>query len=187
MGSKNKLKRFKENETFDNVFQPKRDELVKSEYEFKGNWRTSVFKNDNPMVLELGCGRGEYSVELAKKFIDLLLANDANINATNKYQQAPLSYIASSGNSQIAKHLILKGAKIGNEVVSTAASYQNNDYLTVLLENGGSPGGESQNGTSPLENSIFCCGDGFNEARAKTRLPTVELLLKHGAKPSTTC
>ena len=68
MGSKNKLKRFKENETFPNVFQPKRNELVDSEYEFKGNWRTSVFKNDNPLVLELGCGRGEYSVELAKKF-----------------------------------------------------------------------------------------------------------------------
>jgi len=68
VGSKNKLKRFKENETFPNVFQPKRNELVDSEYEFKGNWRTSVFKNDNPLVLELGCGRGEYSVELAKKF-----------------------------------------------------------------------------------------------------------------------
>ncbi|MEH6534952.1 MAG: tRNA (guanosine(46)-N7)-methyltransferase TrmB [Psychroserpens sp.] len=68
MGSKNKLKRFKENETFTNVFQPKRDELVNSEYELKGHWRTSVFKNDNPLVLELGCGRGEYSLELAKKF-----------------------------------------------------------------------------------------------------------------------
>ncbi|MDG5490367.1 tRNA (guanosine(46)-N7)-methyltransferase TrmB [Psychroserpens sp. SPM9] len=68
MGSKNKLKRFKENETFANVFQPKRDQLVNSIYELKGNWRTSVFKNDHPLVLELGCGRGEYSVELAKKF-----------------------------------------------------------------------------------------------------------------------
>ena len=68
MGSKNKLKRFKENETFKNVFQPKRDDLVGSEYELKGQWNTSVFKNDNPLVLELGCGRGEYSVELAKKY-----------------------------------------------------------------------------------------------------------------------
>ena len=68
MGSKNKLRRFRENETFSNVFQPKRDELVDSEYELKGNWNASVFKNDNPLVLELGCGRGEYSVELAKKF-----------------------------------------------------------------------------------------------------------------------
>ncbi|WP_040280414.1 tRNA (guanosine(46)-N7)-methyltransferase TrmB [Psychroserpens damuponensis] len=68
MGSKNKLKRFKENETFDNVFQPTREELVDAQYKFKGNWKSSVFKNDNPLVLELGCGRGEYSVELARKF-----------------------------------------------------------------------------------------------------------------------
>ncbi|MCK8479282.1 tRNA (guanosine(46)-N7)-methyltransferase TrmB [Psychroserpens algicola] len=68
MGSKNKLKRFKENETFSNVYQPKREDLVNSEYELKGQWNTSVFKNNNPLVLELGCGRGEYTVELAKKF-----------------------------------------------------------------------------------------------------------------------
>ncbi len=68
MGSKNKLRRFKENETFSNVFQPSRDELVEGVYELKANWRTSVFKNDNPLVLELGCGKGEYSVALAKKY-----------------------------------------------------------------------------------------------------------------------
>ncbi|AUP79920.1 tRNA (guanosine(46)-N7)-methyltransferase TrmB [Flavivirga eckloniae] len=68
MGSKNKLKRFKENETFSNVFQPSRDELVNAEYDLKGKWRTSVFKNENPLVLELGCGKGEYSVALAKKY-----------------------------------------------------------------------------------------------------------------------
>lgn len=68
MGSKNKLKRFKENETFVNVFQPTRDELVSNIFELKGNWRTKVFKNNNPLVLELGCGKGEYSVALAKKY-----------------------------------------------------------------------------------------------------------------------
>ena len=68
MGSKNKLKRFKENETFDNVFQPSRDDLVKSNYNLKGNWNKTVFKNDHQLILELGCGRGEYSVELAKKY-----------------------------------------------------------------------------------------------------------------------
>ncbi|MFC4723175.1 tRNA (guanosine(46)-N7)-methyltransferase TrmB [Geojedonia litorea] len=68
MGSKNKLKRFKENESFSNVFQPTRDELVGENFELKGQWRTSVFKNDNPLVLELGCGKGEYSVGLAKKY-----------------------------------------------------------------------------------------------------------------------
>ncbi|MCC1483050.1 tRNA (guanosine(46)-N7)-methyltransferase TrmB [Winogradskyella immobilis] len=68
MGSKNKLKRFKENETFSNVYQPTRDELVNARYQYKGQWNKSVFKNDNPIVLELGCGKGEYTVELAKRY-----------------------------------------------------------------------------------------------------------------------
>ena len=67
MGSKNKLKRFKENETFSNVIQPTRDDLVHAEFEFKGNWHSKVFKNNNPIVLELGCGKGEYTVALAKR------------------------------------------------------------------------------------------------------------------------
>lgn len=68
MGSKNKLKRFKENETFANVFQPKRYELVSGLFSLKGHWNKSFFKNDNPLVLELGCGKGEYSIGLAKKY-----------------------------------------------------------------------------------------------------------------------
>lgn len=68
MGSKNKLKRFRENETFGNVFQPTRDELVSNSFTLKGKWNASVFKNENPLVLELGCGKGEYSVALAKKY-----------------------------------------------------------------------------------------------------------------------
>lgn len=70
VGSKNKLKRFKENETFNNVFQPSRDDLVKAKYEFKGEWNTKVFKNNNPIVLELGCGKGEYTIGLAKQYPD---------------------------------------------------------------------------------------------------------------------
>jgi tRNA (guanine-N7-)-methyltransferase len=66
LGSKNKLKRFRENDTFENVFQPKREDLVDSVYELKGNWRNKVFKNDNPIVLELGCGKGEYTVALSE-------------------------------------------------------------------------------------------------------------------------
>ncbi len=68
MGSKNKLKRFKENETFSNVFQPIREELVEGIYQLKGQWNKEVFKNSNPLVLELGCGKGEYSVALAQKY-----------------------------------------------------------------------------------------------------------------------
>ncbi|MEK6450881.1 MULTISPECIES: tRNA (guanosine(46)-N7)-methyltransferase TrmB [unclassified Myroides] len=67
MGSKNKLKRFRENETFDNVFQPTREEMLENLPQ-KGNWGKEVFKNDNPIILELGCGKGEYTVELAKRF-----------------------------------------------------------------------------------------------------------------------
>ena len=68
MGSKNKLKRFKENEAFENVIQPAREELVDGSFNLKGNWNKMFFNNDNPLVLELGCGKGEYTVALAKKY-----------------------------------------------------------------------------------------------------------------------
>lgn len=68
MGSKNKLKRFRENDTFNNVFQPLRTELVDEVYPLKGHWNKTFFKNDNPLVLELGCGKGEYTVALAKEY-----------------------------------------------------------------------------------------------------------------------
>ena len=67
MGSKNKLKRFKENETFQNVFQPTREEVVSNQFPLKGKWNSDFFKNENPIVLELGCGKGEYSVGLAER------------------------------------------------------------------------------------------------------------------------
>ena len=70
MGSKNKLKRFKENESFENVFQPTREEVVGNEFPLKGNWNADFFKNDNPIIIELGCGKGEYSVGLAEQFPD---------------------------------------------------------------------------------------------------------------------
>ena len=70
MGSKNKLKRFRENETFDNVVQPTREEVFSNAFKLKGNWNKDFFKNDHPIVLELGCGKGEYSVNLAKRFPD---------------------------------------------------------------------------------------------------------------------
>ena len=68
VGSKNKLKRFSENETFANVFQPTREEVVGNEFPLRGKWNREFFKNDNPIVLELGCGKGEYSVGLAERF-----------------------------------------------------------------------------------------------------------------------
>jgi tRNA (guanine-N7-)-methyltransferase len=68
LGSKNKLKRFKENETFSNVIQPTREEVLNNTLMLKGNWNRNFFKNQNPIVLELGCGKGEYSVNLATMF-----------------------------------------------------------------------------------------------------------------------
>lgn len=67
MGSKNKLKRFKENDTFQNVFQPTREKVVGGQFELKGNWNTDFFKNNNPIIVELGCGKGEYTVGLAER------------------------------------------------------------------------------------------------------------------------
>ncbi len=65
--SKNKLKRFADNEKFSNVIQPSRKEL-KEGFAMKGKWRENHFKNENPIILELGCGKGEYSVGLAEEF-----------------------------------------------------------------------------------------------------------------------
>lgn len=61
---KNKLARFAAVKEFKNFFEPSIDE----EFELKGKWRSDYFKNENPIVLELGCGKGEYSVGLAKHF-----------------------------------------------------------------------------------------------------------------------
>tara|TARA_R110000851_G_scaffold61343_5_gene141217 strand:- start:1010 stop:1684 length:675 start_codon:yes stop_codon:yes gene_type:complete len=68
VGSKNKLKRFKQNETFKNVIQPTREEVFSNSLNLKGNWKQNFFKNDKPLVLELGCGKGEYSVNLARNY-----------------------------------------------------------------------------------------------------------------------
>ena len=68
MGSKNKLKRFNQNLSFSNVIQPEREEVTSGEFRFKGKWRQDFFKNDRPIVVELGCGKGEYSVYLAQQY-----------------------------------------------------------------------------------------------------------------------
>ncbi|MCB0474973.1 MAG: tRNA (guanosine(46)-N7)-methyltransferase TrmB [Flavobacteriaceae bacterium] len=68
MGSKNKLKRFRENETFPNVVQPSRQEILEH-FHLKGQWH-SFFKNDRPIRLELGCGKGEYTLALARQYPD---------------------------------------------------------------------------------------------------------------------
>jgi tRNA (guanine-N7-)-methyltransferase len=67
VGSKNKLKRFQDNEVFENVIQPLRSEIVDEEFQFKGKWKRDFFKNDKPLILELGCGKGEYTLGLAER------------------------------------------------------------------------------------------------------------------------
>lgn len=66
--AKNKLKRFEENTTFPNLIQPKFEEVFRTEHPIKGKWNESFFKNEKPIVLELGCGKGEYTIGLAKQF-----------------------------------------------------------------------------------------------------------------------
>ncbi len=68
MAGKKKLEHFQELKNFDHVFEPELEEVFDSEYKMKGKWRASFFKNENPIILELGCGKGEYSVGMARKF-----------------------------------------------------------------------------------------------------------------------
>ena len=60
---KDKLRRFAIVENYSHFIQPELGE----ECEFKGKWRSHYFKNDNPIVVELGCGKGEYTVGLAER------------------------------------------------------------------------------------------------------------------------
>lgn len=63
---KDKLKRFAENLTFECFVQPAFEEMFRCDHPLKGRWHSDFFHNDNPIVLELGCGKGEYTVALAE-------------------------------------------------------------------------------------------------------------------------
>lgn len=64
---KNKLKKFAEMKGFKCVVESPREALLEKEFEMKGNWNEEFFHSGSPLVLELGCGKGEYTVGLAKK------------------------------------------------------------------------------------------------------------------------
>jgi tRNA (guanine-N7-)-methyltransferase len=66
LGRINKIQRFGEMREFAHVFQPDGHAILTSDYEMKGHWNERFFGNDHPIILELGCGRGEYTVELAR-------------------------------------------------------------------------------------------------------------------------
>jgi tRNA (guanine-N7-)-methyltransferase len=65
---KNKLFKFTEIMKMDHVLEPTVEMTLNNEVDYKGSWHSKLFKNDNPIVLELGCGKGEYAVGLAKKY-----------------------------------------------------------------------------------------------------------------------
>lgn len=69
--SKGKLQKFAEMETFSNVFQYPYSVISEVAFDMKGKWRKQYFHNDNPIVLELGCGKGEYTVGLARMYPDM--------------------------------------------------------------------------------------------------------------------
>ncbi len=63
---KNKLSKFSDMETFSNVLQVSFSDVNQQDHPIKNNWAKDFFKNDNPIVIELGCGKGEYTVGLAE-------------------------------------------------------------------------------------------------------------------------
>lgn len=65
---KDKLKRFRELENLHRVIQPDFEEAYRCDYKLKGRWKKELFGNDRPLVLELGCGKGEYAVGLARLY-----------------------------------------------------------------------------------------------------------------------
>ena len=69
--SKGKLAKFADMERYENVFQYPYSVADSVPFDMKGHWRETYFKNQNPIVLELGCGKGEYTVGLAKMFPDV--------------------------------------------------------------------------------------------------------------------
>lgn len=68
---KGKLAKFAEMETFSNVFQYPFSVVDNVPFEMKGHWHEQYFKNNHPVVLELGCGKGEYTVELARLYPEM--------------------------------------------------------------------------------------------------------------------
>ncbi len=74
MGTKNKLFKFSQLATFPNTYQNYRiEEPLMTDFkgemvDIKGKWLTHHFKNENPITLELACGGGEYTLELARKY-----------------------------------------------------------------------------------------------------------------------
>lgn len=68
--AKNKLQKFADLATYPHVFQYPFSTLQAEGFGMRGKWHETFFHNDNPIVLELGCGKGEYAVGLAQHYAD---------------------------------------------------------------------------------------------------------------------
>ena len=68
---KGKLAKFADMASYENVFQYPYSVVEHVPFEMQGHWREQYFHNQNPIILELGCGKGEYTVELAKLYPDI--------------------------------------------------------------------------------------------------------------------
>lgn len=68
---KGKLKKFEENASFAHVIEPETKEHLAYDHPLKGNWNQQFFKNNHPIVVELGCGKGEYTVALARLYPEM--------------------------------------------------------------------------------------------------------------------
>jgi tRNA (guanine-N7-)-methyltransferase len=66
--AKHKLAQWKELGTFRNVIQPEAGVPLGKDHPVKGKWRSDIFNNENPVILELGCGKGEYTIGLSERF-----------------------------------------------------------------------------------------------------------------------
>ena len=136
---KDKLRKFRENETFKCLIQPATSEVLGVDYPLKGRWGSDFFGNDNPIVLELGCGKGRFTAEQARRDGDVLL-----LAIENSKQQDVSRLIYALGIRQV-------GAKTGSAQVSAQtesnavfvcfAPYENPEVaMAIVVEHGGSGG-----------------------------------------------
>ena len=88
--SKNKLAKFDEMDTFEHVVQAPYNKIKQDNFYLRGHWAKDFFKNDNPIILELGCGKGEYSVALAEQNPNLNYVG-VDIKGARLYNGAKLS------------------------------------------------------------------------------------------------
>ena len=95
---KDKLRKFRENETFRCLLQPATSEVLGCDHPIKGNWGRTMFGNDNPIVLELGCGKGRFTAGVAAAepdvlFIAVELVPDAMVVAMERCTEAGLKNV----------------------------------------------------------------------------------------------